>query len=160
MNGPRYGGFWLRAWAFLLDALLLLPLVWLARLAAGLAYEELLSRAVLDAAGETFARYRTLHGLARDLLGLGLPWLYFTVLEGFGGASLGKRIAGLRVLGGAGRPIGLLRAAWRNLMKPLSLGCCCGGFLLAAWTARKRALHDWLSGTVVVQKASIPPEGP
>lgn len=158
MNGLRYGGFWLRAWAFVLDALLLLPLVWLARFAAGVAHEELLSRTVLDAAGETFARYRMLHGLARDLIGLGLPFFYFSVFEGFGGASLGKRLAGLRVRRADGGPIGLLRAAWRNLMKPLSFGCCCGGLLLAAWTARKRALHDWLSGTVVVRRASLPPE--
>ena len=158
MNGLRYGGVWLRAWALLLDLLVLLPCVWLARAAAGLVHEELLSRTVLDAAGETFARYRTFHGLARDLLGFGLPFLYFTVLEGFGGASLGKRIAGLRVRDAEGRPIGLLRSAWRNLMKPLSLGCCCGGFLIAAWTARKRTLHDWLSGTVVVRRASILPE--
>ncbi|MFN8012495.1 MAG: RDD family protein [Holophagaceae bacterium] len=156
MSGLRYGGFWLRAWAFLLDALVLLPLVWLARFAAGVAYEELLSRTVLDAAGEAFSRYQALHGLARDLLGLGLPWLYFAVLEGFGGASLGKRIAGLRVRDAEGRPIGPLRSAWRNLVKPLSLGCCCGGLLLAAWTARKRALHDWLSGTVVVREGSVP----
>lgn len=158
MNGLRYGGFWLRSWALALDGLVLLPVVWLARFAAGVAYEELLSRTVLDAAGETFARYTALHGLARDLLAAGLPWLYFTVLEGWGGATLGKRLAGLRVRDGEGRPIGLLRAAWRNLMKPFSLGCCCGGFLLAAWTARKRALHDWLAGTLVVRRASIPPD--
>lgn len=160
MNGLRFGGFWLRAWALALDLVVLLPLVWLARVLAGIAYEEALSRTVLDAAGETFARYRALHGLARDLLAAGLPWLYFTLLEGWGGATLGKRIAGLRVRCADGRPIGLFRGAWRTFLKPLSLGCCCGGFLLAAWTARKRALHDWLAGTVVARKASIPPDAP
>lgn len=158
MSGLRYGGFWLRAWALALDLLVLLPCVWLARLAAGAVHEEILSRTVLDAAGEAFARHRTFHGLARDLIGFGLPFLYFTVLEGLGGASLGKRIAGLRVRDAGGAPIGLFRAAWRNALKPLSFACCCGGLLLAAWTARKRALHDWLSGTVVARRASIPPE--
>ena len=90
MNGLRYGGVWLRAWALLLDLLVLLPCVWLARAAAGLVHEELLSRTVLDATGETFARYRTLHGLARDLLGLGLPFLYFTVLEASGAPAWGS----------------------------------------------------------------------
>jgi uncharacterized RDD family membrane protein YckC len=148
---PRYGGFWLRAWALLLDLLLLAMLVGLLRWAAGYAFEEALSRTVLDARGATFARYSALHALARDLLGLGLPFLYFALLEGCGGATLGKRVAVLRVRGPEGRPIGLLRAGWRNLMKPLSFACCFGGLLLAAWSARKRAFHDWLAGTVVVR---------
>lgn len=157
MNGaPRFAGFWLRAWALLVDLLLLGLGVWLSRLLAGQAFEEILSRTVLDAQGETFARYGALHALARDLLGLGVPFVYFTLLEGLGGATLGKRLLGLRVRGPEGQPIGLVRAALRNLAKPLSFACCCGGVLLAAFNARKRALHDWIAGTVVARKEPAP----
>ena len=152
-GGPAYGGFWRRAGALLVDLLVLGLVVGLLRLAAGIAYEEALSRTVLDARGETFVRYRALHAMTRDLLGLGLPFLYFALLEGFGGATLGKRVAGLRVRGPEGRPIGILRAGWRNLAKPLSFACGFGGVLLAAWSVRKRAFHDWLAGTVVVRSA-------
>lgn len=153
MNGaPRFAGFWLRALALLPDLLLLGLGVWLARVLAGQAFEEVLSRTVLDAKGETYARYGALHALVRDLLGLGLPFVYFTLLEGLGGATLGKRLLGLRVRGPEGLPIGVFRAALRNLAKPLSFACCCGGVLLAAFSARKRALHDWIAGTVVVKK--------
>jgi len=156
VNGaPRFAGFWLRALALLVDLLVLGFGVWLARLLAGQAFEEVLSRTVLDAKGETFARYSALHALARDFLGLGVPFVYFTLLEGVGGATLGKRILGLRVRGPEGLPIGLIRAALRNLAKPLSFACCFGGLLLAAFSARKRALHDWIAGSVVVRKEPV-----
>lgn len=148
---PRYGGFWLRGWAFLVDAVLLALLVWLLRLAAGWGYERALSGTVLDARGDTFAYYTALHALGRDLIGLLVPLTYFTVLEG-SGATLGKRLAGLRVALADGRGPGLLRALLRNLVKPLSFVLCCGGLLVAAWSARKRGLHDWIAGTWVLRK--------
>lgn len=161
---PRHGGFWLRAWAFLVDGALLVPLVWLLRWAAEWAFEQALAGTVLDARGETFAYYAALHALGRDLLGLGVPLAYFTALEA-AGATLGKRMAGLRLVEAEGRRPGLLRALLRNLVKPLSFGLCCGGLLLAAWSARKRALHDWIAGTRVLRReparsAGTPPPLP
>lgn len=152
-DAPRFAGFWLRSWAFLVDAGLLALLVWVVRLAAGWVYEEALSRTVLDAKGETYAYFRALHELGRDAVGLLVPLLYFTLMEGVGtGATLGKRLSGIQVVRSDGRPAGLLRALARNLAKPLSFGLCCIGVLIAAWTARKRALHDWIGATWVVRK--------
>ncbi len=165
MNGePRYGGFWLRGCALLVDAALLALLVWLLRLAAGWGYEQALSGTVLDARGETFAYYTALHTLGRDLIGLAVPLAYFTALEA-AGATLGKRLAGLRVTGADGRSPGLFRTLLRNLAKPLGFALCCGGLLLAAWSARRRALHDWIAGTWVVRldrprRGPIPPPLP
>lgn len=167
MNGePRYAGFWLRTWAFLVDAVLLALVVWLLRLAAGWAYESALSNTVLDAKGETFAYYTAIHRLGRDLIGLAVPLIYFTLLEGIGScATLGKRVSGLRVVRADGQGAGLLRSLLRNLVKPLSFALCCFGVLIAAWSARKRALHDWIAGTWVVRKEAprrrlIPPPLP
>lgn len=148
---PGLSGFWRRAFAFGADALLLALLVLALRWLAGLAYEEALTRAVLDAEGRTFALYRAGHGLVRDALGLGLPFVYFVLLEGAGGATFGKRLMGIRVRGPQGRRAGFLRALVRNLGKLASFGCCCGGVLLVAWTARQRALHDLLAGTDVLR---------
>lgn len=142
-------GFWRRAFAFAADALLLALLVFALRWLAALAFEEALTRAVLDAQGRTFARYGGWHGLARDVLGLGVPLFYFVLLEGASGATLGKRLMGVRVVGPEGRRAGLFRALVRNVAKLASFGCCCAGLLLVAWTTRKRAFHDWLAGTDV-----------
>jgi len=154
----RPAGFWLRTWAFLVDASLLAVGVALLHLLARLAFEEALTRTVLDAEGRTFARYGAWHGLARDLLGLGLPLLYFSLLEGLAGATPGKRLLGLRVCGPEGRPACLLRSLVRNLAKVASCACCCAGLLPAALSARKRALHDWLAGTDVLRRSSLPPD--
>lgn len=156
---PRFAGFWLRGWAFLVDALVLALLVWLLRLLAGWIFEEALARTVLDARGETFAYYAALHDLGRDAVGLLLPLLYFTLLEGVGtGTTFGKRLSGIQVVRADGRPAGPLRSLARNLAKPLSFGLCCFGLLLAAWSARKRALHDWIGATWVVQKPRPRPQ--
>lgn len=154
----RPAGFWLRTWAFLVDASLLAVGVTLLHLLARLAFEEALTRTVLDAEGRTFARYGAWHGLARDLLGLGLPFLYFSLLEGLAGATLGKRLLGLRVCGPEGRPAGLLRSLVRNLAKVASCGCCCAGLLPVVLSARQRGLHDWLAGTDVLRRSSLPPD--
>lgn len=148
---PGVAGLWRRAFAFAADALLLALLVFLLRSIASLAYEEALTRAVLDAEGRTFALYRAWHGFARDALGLGVPFVYFVLQEGAGGATFGKRLLGIRVLGPGGRRAGLFRALVRNVGKPASFGCCCAGVLLVAFTARKRAFHDWIAGTDVLR---------
>jgi uncharacterized RDD family membrane protein YckC len=147
--GLRPAGFWRRAFAFAADALLLALLVFALRLVASLVYEEALTRAVLDAQGRTFALYRAWHGFARDALGLGVPFVYFVLLEGAGGATFGKRLTGIRVRGPEGRHAGFFRALVRNVGKAASFGCCCGGVLLVAFTTRKRAFHDFLAGTDV-----------
>jgi uncharacterized RDD family membrane protein YckC len=147
--GLRPAGFWRRAFAFAADALLLALVVSALRWAASLAYEEALTRAVLDAQGRTFALYRAWHGLARDAIGLGAPFVYFVLLEGAAGATFGKRLLGIRVRGPEGRRAGFFRALVRNVGKAASFGCCCAGLLLVAITARKRAFHDWLAGTDV-----------
>lgn len=148
---PGLAGFWRRAFAFAADALLLALLVLLLRWLASIAHEEALTRAVLDAEGRTFALYRAWHGLARDAIGLGVPFVYFVLLEGAGGATFGKRLLGVRVRGPEGRRAGLFRALVRNLGKLASFGCCCAGVLLVAFTARKRAFHDWIAGTDVLR---------
>jgi uncharacterized RDD family membrane protein YckC len=82
-----------------------------------------------------------------------LPWLYYALVEaGFGAASLGKRSAGLRVVDTEGLPPGFGRALLRVLVRALSVASLGLGFLLAALPPRHRALHDLLSGTVVVAR--------
>ncbi|MGY4707284.1 RDD family protein [Candidatus Bipolaricaulota sp. J31] len=48
---------------------------------------------------------------------LGAMFLYFVVLEGLAGATLGKRLLGLRVVRVDGRRPGLLKAAVRNALR-------------------------------------------
>jgi uncharacterized RDD family membrane protein YckC len=78
--------------------------------------------------------------------------LNFVVIAGFGGRTLGKWVAGLRVVRGDGERLSFARSLVRHLLgytlTALTLGL---GFLLAALNSRGRALHDLLAGTVVVR---------
>ncbi len=52
---------------------------------------------------------------------VGLLWLYSTLLEGFNGQSLGKRIIGLKVVRTDGKKMSYDHAAVRNFGKVLPL---------------------------------------
>jgi uncharacterized RDD family membrane protein YckC len=55
------------------------------------------------------------------LITVGLLWLYSTLLEGFNGQSLGKRVLGLKVVRTDGKKMGYDHAAVRNFGKILPL---------------------------------------
>ncbi len=67
-------------------------------------------------------------------------------------ATPGKLALRLKVTDLRGRPIGYSHAFGRYLMKGLSGSVFCIGFLMQPFTARKQAMHDLLSGTLVLRK--------
>jgi uncharacterized RDD family membrane protein YckC len=83
-----------------------------------------------------------------------LIWLaYFSAMEcsKYQG-TLGKIALGLRVTDLNGTRLTPLNAVGRNLGKILSSLILGIGFLMAAFTAKKQALHDILAGTLVVKR--------
>lgn len=67
-------------------------------------------------------------------------------------ATPGKMAVGIKVLRGNGEPITFLRGVARALAAYVSAIPVGIGFVLAAFTARKQALHDLMCDTVVVDK--------
>lgn len=81
-----------------------------------------------------------------------LALLYFAALESSRAqATLGKMAVGLQVADVHGEPIGFARAVARFLAKLLSLLVLGVGFLMLVFNDRHRALHDVLTGSVVVK---------
>jgi uncharacterized RDD family membrane protein YckC len=77
------------------------------------------------------------------------------VLAGLTGRSLGKWITGLRLETISGRAPGIPRALLRHFVGyPLSLLPLGLGFLVAIFNPTGRALHDLISGTVVIRKGT------
>jgi uncharacterized RDD family membrane protein YckC len=74
-------------------------------------------------------------------------------------ASLGKLAFDLRVTSLGGERISFLRALARNVALPLSAVILCAGFMMAAFTARRQALHDLIAGTLVVRSPHLAPHG-
>lgn len=139
-----YAGFWLRFWAYLIDGLVLsaMPLV-IALLMAPLFFTG--DRAVAGLGITIF--------LVPTLMGEG--WLYFAILESSFQATLGKRALGLKVTGIDGGPISFGRASLRYFAKILSAAILNIGFIMAAFTKRKQALHDILTSCLVVRAGKV-----
>ena len=86
------------------------------------------------------------------LLSAVLFLLYFTLLTGEGGQTLGKIILGIRVVRTDGSPVTYSHAFLRSLGYGVSTFFFTFlGFLWAAWDRRKQAWHDKIAGTIVIR---------
>ncbi len=133
-TGTQYGGFWVRLIALLADSAIvfLLSAVIIAGAAMAVGPDVLVPIA-----------------LGVTLFGA----LYWPVMHASRRqATFGKSIVGLKVTRFDGRRIGLLRALWREIAKFFSSAVLMLGYILAAFTPRKQALHDLMSATYVVRE--------
>ncbi|MFA6280565.1 MAG: RDD family protein [Bdellovibrionales bacterium] len=79
-------------------------------------------------------------------------WLYFAVQESSArGATIGKRIMGLRVVDENGRRLTFSLATLRYAVKIISMIPMMLGFFLAFFTSKRQALHDLIANTVVIK---------
>jgi len=97
-------------------------------------------------------------GLA-SLLQLAMWWIYKAGMEsGAGQATLGKKALGIKVTGLDGERISFARASGRYFGMFLSALILSIGFLMAAFTAKRQALHDMLASCLVVRADATPEE--
>lgn len=90
-----------------------------------------------------------------SILPIAFIWLYFAGMESstFQG-TLGKLAVGLKVTDLNGNRISFLKASARYFLGLLSWSTAMIGFIIAAFTNRKQALHDLLAGTLVLERAT------
>jgi uncharacterized RDD family membrane protein YckC len=147
---PRYAGFWIRFVAVFIDAIILALL----RGGAGVVIR-------LAAGAPAWPAWRGTNwmdsgfnglGCAQEAVGLVLWWLYHASFESSTAqGTLGKQALGLKVTDLYGRRISFGRASGRTLAKILSTVTLLIGFVMAAFTLRKQALHDFVAETVVLR---------
>jgi len=147
----RYAGFWRRFVALIIDGIVFTPLLIIFFVSSGLF-------GLLSGAG-----YRDMEGFGAALLGVGIfagllvllagNWLYHTMMESsrYEG-TLGKMALGIKVTDLNGNRISFARANGRFFGKWVSGAVMNIGYLMAAFTVQKQALHDMLAGTLVVLK--------
>ncbi len=74
------------------------------------------------------------------------------ILPAMCGQSVGKMLAGLRIVTKKGKPVGYKRIIVRNFLGYLITILTFGiGFLICAFDSQGRALHDFLAKTVVIR---------
>ena len=79
-------------------------------------------------------------------------FIYDTLMIGKFGATLGKMACKTKVVNANGTDLSFGQAAGRAAMKVVSFLTCLIGFIIAAFDAERRALHDRACGTRVIVK--------
>lgn len=132
-----YGGFWIRLVAYIIDAILLSVVVGVLASLVGFNMME-----------TDWERYDP----TINLLSLVIGWLYFALMESSErGATVGKMAMGLRVVTSDGQRLSFMNATGRYFAKILSAIILFIGFIMIAFTDKKRGLHDIIAGTLVIK---------
>jgi len=144
---PRYGGFWIRVVAAIIDWILIRILIFpIAALFGGIGWIGSMTSPFPHA------------GMGLHLFGGGITvalaiagnWLYEAfLLSSSYQATLGKMIFGMRVTDLYGNRISFARATGRHFAKIISGLFFCIGFIMVGFTERKQGLHDMIAGTLV-----------
>ncbi|HRX16015.1 MAG TPA: RDD family protein [Spirochaetota bacterium] len=136
----RYAGFWRRAAAFFIDMLVV-----------G-AVAEITGQVFLVVFGGPNEQGIMAWGYANMVM-YGLFWVYFALMESSSfHATIGKLFFDVRVIADNDKEMNFKRAVIRNLCKVPSAMILLIGFFMAGWTSKKQALHDIISGSLVIDK--------
>jgi len=150
----RYGGFWLRLLAHLIDHVIL------GAIAAPLFFMLVLPsivRVINEAERNREPSPELIVAIVSSVfiyvvLAFVGQWLYEALLTSSSWqATLGKRVLQLKVTDELGNRIGFGRATGRFFAKIVSSMFFCIGFIMVGLTDRKRGLHDMLAGTLVMK---------
>ena len=147
VDAARYGGFWIRFAAVVIDAIVL---------TIALMPVYLVVFAGVAGAGYAVGMPWSGRHLVARIGGRGLfffaGWLYEALMwSSSRQATLGKMILHLRVTDLDRNTVSFARASGRHFAKYLSAFLLFIGYIMAAFTARHQALHDMMAGTVVRQ---------
>jgi uncharacterized RDD family membrane protein YckC len=147
--GARYGGFWIRFVAIIIDILavsiVVFPIGAVLALALGLAGH---------AVGMPHHGVHLVRMMVTVPFNFLVNWLYGAGFESSSyQATLGKMALGLKVTDLAGQRISFARATGRHFAKILSGLMLLIGYIMAGFTERKQALHDLIAGTLVVRSS-------
>lgn len=148
-----YAGFWKRAAATVIDGFV----VTLAGLVVQVVLMGIFFGGVAAFGSDAASMFSTGAGIAGIalvyLLPIAMQAVYYAAMHASTGqATLGKLAVGIKVTDAAGRRIAFWHGIGRYFATWLSALTLCIGYLMAAFTQRKRALHDMLAGTLVVDR--------
>ncbi len=139
----RYGGFWIRGGARIIDAIILQVINYIVTFALALVFAfKTPSRP--DEFGIFF--------IIQMCVALSLGIFYEVWFLGKYRATPGKMICGLSVVRPDGSGISYMRAFGRHLATTLSALILCIGYIMAGFDSEKRTLHDRICDTRVIRK--------
>ncbi|MFM1884967.1 MAG: hypothetical protein RL026_124 [Pseudomonadota bacterium] len=145
----RLAGFWRRFAAMIVDGFVLaVPTYAVALVLFGTAFFDPTANTLFGS---------PLKALLYYLFSIGGGVLYAALMHSSSlQATVGKMAFGIKVTDLQGNRISLGRAVGRYFAMIVSAITLCIGYLMAAFTQRRQALHDLLAGTLVVSRDSTP----
>lgn len=145
--GMAYAGFWRRFAAMIIDTIILV-------IVTGVITALLGALMVLGDSDPAEGMKQMLYlQVMNGTISLLITWLYFALLESSSSrASAGKMALGIVVVDLEGNPLSFARASGRHWGKWISTLIILIGYIMAAFTERKQALHDIMAGCLVVRK--------
>ena len=148
LDRQRIGG-------LVLDVLVLSVIFWWVNLTFGV--ERAFNGLVINTVATNFSGYTTTRSVEWLWLLL-ITFLYFVLQEGLLGATIGKQLVGLRVVGREGRRITFGQAFVRNLLRPIDAlpGFYLVGGLMTLNSPLRQRLGDRVAGTIVVNVRGVP----
>ena len=147
-SSAAYAGFWIRFLAVLIDGLILFAVMLPVRLILHLPMGFM--------AASHSNSISPLVMLPLIFLSMAISaaanWIYEAYfLSSERKATLGKMVLGIKVTTDKGQRLSFLQATGRHFAKYLSAMILLIGYIMAAFTERKQALHDMIAGTLVVK---------
>lgn len=140
---PKYAGFWIRLWAFLIDMLVIAAI-------SGIFIKpvfRILDIAITKPSAFLFSPYK--------ITLLVLLLLYFLFMTRFAGQTLGKMVMGIRVLKSNGEKLTWGSVIFREGFGRFISQMLWIPYLLVLFLPQKMALHDLFADTVVVHERTF-----
>jgi uncharacterized RDD family membrane protein YckC len=143
-----YAGFWKRVAAYTIDSLIAgLAIAIVSAILGGIMGAAFGLRGGLESGG--FLAIQAVTQVVSLVLGAS----YFGYFHSSSSqATPGKMAVGIKVVNPSGEPISFMRGFGRYFAMLVSSLTLCIGFAMAGFTEQKRALHDMISGTLVVDR--------
>lgn len=155
----NYAGFWLRFVAVIIDGIILGAVQFVAIMPVlgimGIGIADNMENFDSSDQAEAMSMMGSMMAMAgvAQIVFLVIQTLYYSLMESSNyQASVGKMVLGLKVTDIAGNKLDFTKALVRNLCKIISSMILLIGYLMAAFTEKKQALHDMIANTLVVKK--------
>jgi len=144
---PRYAGFWIRFAAAFIDSVILS----VALFPVNFIFSALNERFYYWGSWD----YKEGAGIGLvilfNLIRMGVFWAYYVIMTGRYGATLGKMLFKLKVVGEDMGPVSYGTAALREIVGKFVSGLVCAiGYIWAGFDERKQAWHDKIAHTFVI----------
>jgi uncharacterized RDD family membrane protein YckC len=148
--GVRYGGFWIRVVAFIVDFFIVRVAIFPFKAVFGLGGLALGGLDPDSLRHGLALPYAIFGGGTLALITIAGSWLYEALMESSSyQATLGKMMFGMKVTDLYGNRISFARATGRHFAKIVSTMILFIGFIMVGFTERKQGLHDMIAGTLV-----------